>query len=122
MTYEQKLDELIAKYATPFHFVEYVTKEDLVKLEGGVREHFLETRVELLDIRVIAKVHDILAECNIGPEYSQTSIRFTEVDNHFTVHVTIDPDDPDPELTLNFIAGELKLLHPNVEIRVVEQD
>lgn len=122
MTYEQELELKIAKYTEPLHVADYITSEDLELLKSKVRDFFLESRLELLDIRVVAKVHDALDECHIGVHYCQTSLKIVEAEGKFTAHVDIDPDDPDPQTTLNFIAGELKLLHPNVEVRVVEQD
>lgn len=120
MTYEQDLELKIEKYAGPFNTVEYIDAEGVDLLKYKLREYFLDTRVELLDIRVVGKIQDIMTEFNISPAYSQTAMKVSEVDGKFTVAVTIDPDDPDPARTLEFIATEFNNIHPGVEVTVTE--
>lgn len=119
-TYEHELDFKIKKYIDPMMEADYVTVDEFNLLETKVREFFLESRIELLDIRVIGKIQDILTEFNISPAYSQTAIKVSEVDGKFTVVVKIDPDDPYPARTLEFVTTEFNNIHPGVEVTVLE--
>jgi hypothetical protein len=117
MTYEQELEEKIEKFVKPYTELDLYSTEDINTLVTKVREHFLESRVELLDIRVIGKTQDVLAEFEMAPGYSFTAMKVVEEDGKFTVNVTIDPDDPDPLMTLEFIIHEFNLVHPGIEVK-----
>lgn len=121
MTYEQELDQKIEKFVKPFGELDLYTTEDINTLVTKVRDHFLESRVELLDIRVIGKVEDIRAEFDPLPGYSFTTMKVTEDAGKFTITVTIDPDDPDPEATAEYVTREFNLVQPGIEVKVVEQ-
>jgi len=122
MSYEQELDLKIAKYCDPYLTFDYITRDEIELLKIKVKSYFMHNKQDLLDIRVVGKVNDYLAECTTSPAYSSTAFKVTELDGKFTVTVTIDPDDPDPETTLNFIAGEFNRMQPGVEIKVVPAD
>ncbi|ABY62917.1 hypothetical protein ST201phi2-1p084 [Pseudomonas phage 201phi2-1] len=122
MSYEEELDLKIAKYCDPYYTFDYITRDEIELLKIKVKSYFLNNKQDLLDIRVVGKVNDYLAECTISPSYSSTAFKVTELDGKFTVNVTIDPHDPDPETTLNFIASEFNRMQPDVEIKVVPAD